>query len=489
MKTLERIRPMGDRLPLLVRRLIGPAALVATVVAVVLLLTAVNVPTASATGDHDYGTLAIGIAVALVVTRLLDYIFFDVAFRLRRKAAAPALLRQIVSLLVFGVAVAILFRLVLGVQLTGMFATSAVLSVVIGLALQDTLGNLFSGLALHLEKSVQVGDVVRSGDIFGVVEELSWRAMKIRTMEGNVLLVPNSIASRERLEVFPRPGRPIARTLEVGLEYELSPGHAREVLEAAARDLPGVASYPEPTAYLKRFDSYSIDYELRYWLDDYSRFLELDSQVRERVWYRLSREGIPIAFPLIRQWQWAAGPLRVPSRLGAVEAAIAQVDLFALLSDEARNRLAGGVQERRFAAGETVVREGDRGSSMFIVESGRLGVSAHGSVGQSQKLAVLEPGSAFGEVSLLTGDPRTATVRALTEATLLEIDKSTLSPILRENPSICGMLELTMQERRKRSADALAAASGSEGDRTEDRTPLRLRIARFFGLGGTPVSP
>jgi CRP-like cAMP-binding protein len=119
---------------------------------------------------------------------------------------------------------------------------------------------------------------------------------------------------------------------------------------------------------------------------------------------------------------------------------------------------------------------------MFVVESGRLGVSAHGTVGKSQRLAVLEPGSAFGEISLLTGEPRTATVRALTEAMLVEIDKATLLPVLRANPSICGMLELTMQERRKRAADALGAARG-DTEQTEDRTPLRLRIARFFGLG------
>lgn len=481
MRTLDRIKPLGDRLPPIVRHLIGPVALVATVLAVVLLLTAVGVPTTNTRGDHDYGTLAIGIAAALVLTRVLDYLFFDVAFRLRRKVAAPALLRQIVSLLVFGIAAAILLRVVLGIQLTGVIATSAVLSVVIGLALQDTLGNLFSGLALHLEKSVQVGDMVRSGEIFGTVEELSWRAMKLRTMEGNVLLVPNSIASRERLEVFPRPGRPIARTLEVGLEYETPPAQAIAALAAAGKELPGIAAYPEPVAYVKSYNDFSIAYEVRYWLEDYARFLEIDSAVRERVWYRLDRANIPFAYPLIRQWQWSGGPLTPPPRRQAIETAISSVDLFALLSDEARGRVADGARERRFAAGETVVKEGDRGLSMFIVESGRLGVSVHGKVGQSQRLAVLEPGAAFGEISLLTGDPRTATVRALTEATLLEIDKSTLSPILRDNPSICGMIELTMQERRKRTADALEAA-GEEAERTVDRTPLSQRIARFFGL-------
>jgi small-conductance mechanosensitive channel/CRP-like cAMP-binding protein len=479
-KTLERIKPLGERLPYLVRRLLGPVALAATAVALVLLLSTLGVPTSDAR-NRDYGALAIGIAVALVFTRLLDYVFFDVAFQLRRKVAAPALLRQIVGLLVFGLAVGFLFHEILGVELTGMIATSAVLTVVIGLALQDTLGNLFSGLALHLEKTVQVGDMVRSGEVFGTVEQLSWRAIKLRTMEGNVLMIPNSVASRERLEVFPRPGRPIARTLHVGLEYDLPPAQARAALEGAGRDVPGIATYPEPVAYLKGFQDFAINYELRYWLEDYSKFLDLDSQIRERVWYRLDRENIRIAFPLIRQWQWSAGALTPTDRRASIEAAIASVDLFALLSDEARSRIADGARERRFAAGETIVREGDRGSSMFVVEAGRLGVSAHGTVGESQRLAVLEAGTAFGEISLLTGDARTATVRALTEATLLEIDKATIAPILRENPSIVGMLELTMQERRKKATDALEAARG-ETDRTEDRSPLRQRIARFFGL-------
>ena len=480
MKTLDRIKPLGERLPYLVRRLLGPVALVATAVAIVLLLSTLGVPTSDARA-RNYGALAIGIAVALVVTRLLDYVFFDVAFRLRRKVAAPALLRQLVGLLVFGIAVAFLFHEILDVELTGMIATSAVLTVVIGLALQDTLGNLFSGLALHLEKTVQVGDMVRSGDIFGTVEEMSWRAFKLRTMEGNVLLIPNSIASRERLEVFPRPGRPIARMLHVELEYDQAPARGREALEAAARDVPGVAAYPEPIAYLKDFKEWGIRYELRYWLEDYARFLDLDSQIHERVWYRLDREAIKIAYPVIRQYRYDAGVLPKPNRRSDIEAAIDNVDLFSLLSDEARSRVADGAKERRFAAGEMVVREGDRGSSMFVVEAGRLGVSAHGTVGQSQRLAVLEAGTAFGEISLLTGDARTATVRALTEATLLEIDKATLAPILRENPSIVGMLELTMQERRKKASDALEAARG-ETDRTEDRTPLRQRIARFFGV-------
>ncbi len=205
-----------EKIPLFVRRLAGPVMFVAVVTGIVLLLRTFDIPTVvetiegKETIERNYGGLAIGIAVAFLLVRILDYLLFDFAFRLRRKVVAPALLRQLAGLLLLGFCVAVLFNQFLSVQLTTVLATSAVLTVVIGLALQDTLGNLFSGLALHLEKTVGVGDMVQAGETFGTVEELSWRAIKLRTMEGNILLIPNSVASRERLEIFRRPGRPVA---------------------------------------------------------------------------------------------------------------------------------------------------------------------------------------------------------------------------------------------------------------------------------------
>src|SRR6266540_2692869 len=203
------ITSFEERLPLVIRRMAGPILLALLILGGVALLSALGIPTTDVRQNRNYGALAVGIAFALVVTRLLDYIFFDVAFRLRRKTAAPALLRQLVGLLIFGLCVAVLFKLILpDVSLGAVLTTSAIITAVIGLALQETLGNLFAGLSLHLQKTVQVGDMVRTGESHGIVEELSWRAMKLRTMEGNLLLVPNSLAGRQNLEVYPRPGRP-----------------------------------------------------------------------------------------------------------------------------------------------------------------------------------------------------------------------------------------------------------------------------------------
>lgn len=470
---------MESKIPLVVRRLGGSLTLLAVVAGGVWLLWALHVPVKSATGK-DYGLLAICIAVALVATRLVDYLLFDVALRLRGRVAAPALLRQLVRLLVFVIGVAIVVKLVLQMNLGGFLVSSAIITAVIGLALQDTLGNLFAGLALHLEKTVQVGDLIRFGETFGAVEELSWRTIKLHTTEGNVLLIPNSVAGRERLEVFPRFGRPIARSLRIGIQYEASPTETREALEGALRGMPGLVAEPRPVAYVRAFESYAVQYELRYWLEDYGRYLEVDSAARERAWYALHRAGIKIAYPIIEQHQYAAGPLLTPSRKEAIEDVLARVDLFGALSATERGRLGTTAHERRFGPGEFVVREGDTTSSMFVMESGRAAVTIHGAAGESRRLAILDPGAAFGEISLLTGEPRTATVRAVTEVTAIEIDKETLGPVLEENPSLCGMFDAIIAERRRKAAEQVDL-SREEIARAE-AAPLTNRIARFFGL-------
>jgi len=460
------------------RRLLPPLAILALAAGLVFLLTHLQIPIRDA--GKNYGAFVIGIAGALVFARLLDFLVFEVGFRLRRRAPAPALLRQLVALLVFGFLLIGLSQVILSANLALLLTSSAIITAVIGLALQDSLGNLFSGLALALERTVQVGDLVRSGDTIGLVEQLTWRAIKVRTMEGSSILIPNSVASRERLEVFRRGGLPIARILHVGLEYETPPARARAALEDALRDLPGLAHHPAPAAGVRSFDASAVTYELRYWLEDYARYLELDAKVRERIWYRLKRERIRIAYPVVRQHQYAAGPLLGPPESASIPQVISSSPLFAPLSDAEREILAEGATSHRYAESEIIVREGEQTSSMFLIVEGRCAVSARGDALSSQRVAVLEEGGSFGEISLLTGEPRIATVRALTEATLVEIDKATLSPVLEANPSLAEQLGTIILERRQETASRLGSLP--EPAAALEPKSLRGRIARFFGL-------
>jgi small-conductance mechanosensitive channel/CRP-like cAMP-binding protein len=463
------------------RRLAVPLILLAVVAAAVWAAGALGIPTSSPGapgGTRDYGKLAIGIAAAVLAIRILDLIFFEAVPRVRGRSPAPALLRQLAALLLFGLALALLFQATLSMSLTAVLVPSAIITAVIGLALQDTLGNLFAGLGLAMERSVTAGDVIQTGGVYGVVEQLSWRSIRLRTPEGNLLLLPNSIASRERLEIFPR-GRPIARRLLVELEYDESPERARVAMESAIRGVSGVAVRPEPTADLRGFQASGVLYELRYWLEDYSRFLEIDALVHERVWYALSRASISHAYAVIRQHQYAGGPLAKARPPADAAAAISGLDLFGALSPEERTALTAGAAVLRFGPGEIVVREGEPGDSMFLIASGTLNVSVHGEGDSSQRVAALGPGQSFGEQSLLTGDVRNATVRAAGEAVLIEIEKQDLAPVLAANPSLCGALEKIMTERRQYSADVLSSRPAAAA---HERHDLAGRIARFFGL-------
>ena len=462
------------------RRVLPALAVLALVFGVVLLFSSFGMPLSNPQG-RNYGAFIVGLAAALVGIRIADFLVFEVGYRLKRGMAAPDLVRQIVSLLLFAIALGVLFQVALSASLPALLATSAVITAVIGLALQETLGNLFSGVALALERTVQVGDMVRSGETIGLVEQLSWRSIKVRTMEGNTILIPNSVASRERLEVYRRGGAPMARILRVPLEHDLPPSRARAVLEDALRDMRGIAPHPPPQAVVERFAEFTVFYDLRYWLEDYARYIEIDSEVRERVWYALSRERISFAYPVIRQHQYAAGPLRAADTTSPIRAAIAASDLFRPLSPDERETLASGARLLRFGRGQTVVREGEAGESMFLLADGRVGVSARGRTDASQRVALLEPGSAFGEISLLTGEPRLATVRALEETVLVEIDKATLAPVLEKNPSLVDDLDAIVLERRKQTSGQLARVRGEE---EEPQESLRTRIARFFDLKG-----
>jgi small-conductance mechanosensitive channel/CRP-like cAMP-binding protein len=462
------------------RRILPALALFVLVTACVLALSGLGVPMRDAHA-RNYGLFAIGLAGGFLFTRLLDYLVFDVGYRLRRGAAAPALVRQIFDIVLLAIVVAVLLQVALGANLGTILTTSAIITAIIGLALQETLGNLFSGLALALERTLHVGDLVRAGTQIGLVEQLTWRAIKVRTMDGNAVLIPNSVASRERLEVFRRGGLPMARSMKIGCEYDAPPSVVRAELEAAVHDVAGIAAHPAATADIFEFGDFAVIWELRYWLDDYAKFMEIDAEIRERIWYRFERSGVSFAYPVIRQHQYAAGPLRL-SKISAVAPEELQGGIFAPLSADERRELASGARRRRFGPGEVVVREGDTTSSMFLIESGTVGISARSGGGASQKVSILEAGSAFGEISLLTGEPRLATAKAATEATLIEIDKDTLAPLLVANPSLVEKLDAIILERRRRTADRLDSARGSAS--ADEPESLRVKIARFFGLKG-----
>ncbi|MDQ6801739.1 MAG: mechanosensitive ion channel family protein [Acidobacteriota bacterium] len=414
-------------------------------------------------------------ALIFFFVRLLDLVVFDVVVSGRRNVAAPQLLRGIVSIALYVILLASAFNGVFKINVTGLLTGGAVLAAVLALALQDTLGNLFAGIALHMEETYEIGDVVHSGDYMGIVEGVSWRATRIRGFNNQVVVVPNSVVARERLEIFPR-NNLNARVISVGVDYNVAPATVIGILTQVASHVEGVARERPCLARVSSFGDSACVYEIKYFTRDYSTRDRIDADIRKAVWYALRRNGISIPFP-IRAFQpylpptgeHQIGPEEIFKRLRAV-------DVLQPMSDEALQTIAASVKMHFYSRGEAILRHGTTGDSMFVVNTGSVTVRVpDDSLTGWHQVAELGPGTVFGEMALLTGEMRTADVVAMTDVIALEIGKDSLAPVLEVQPDLAGAISHQIMLRREHLASL-------RGDPEQEELTLMSRIRSYFGL-------
>jgi len=418
--------------------------------------------------------------LAYLGIRFLNAAIFDFAFRLRRGYEAPTLVRNIFTLIVFTVLFVVIFKLEYPeVNLGALFTTSAIFGVIIGLALQDTLGNFFAGISLHADRPFQVGDVIVVGQQkhTGVVEGITWRAIKIRTFQNHIVLVSNSNAAKEAIEVCPRENLN-ARLVTFGTLYTDSPAKTIHVVREAVGDADNVSDKITPIVRVRNLGDSSIEWEIKYWLIDYAKYNDTDALVRQRVWYALRRNGLSFAFPTRTIQVERKSPARPVTPDDQIADRLSAVDIFSPLSTEELGRLATATVVHVFAPGETLIRAGDEGSSMFVVHNGRVAVQVS-ERGGPRTVAVLTEGNFFGEMALFTGEPRTASVVALDETEVLEIGHAAMKHLFETNPDLAESISWTIAERQADLAKGSEAAQIS----LPETAGLLSSIKRFFGLG------
>src|SRR2546423_474468 len=435
------------------------------------------------TGQHrNWQKLPILVLAALLgylTTRLLNTVIFDFAFRIRKRYEAPTLVRNIFTLLAFTILFVLLFKGVYNdYDLGALFTTSALFGVIIGLALQDTLGNFFAGISLHADRPFQVGDVivVTQQKLTGVVESISWRAIKVRTFQNHIVLVSNSLAAREAIEVAPRDNLN-ARLVFFSTIYTDSPAKTIHVVRESVRDADNVSNKITPIVRIRALGDSSIDWEIKYWLDDYAKYNDTDALVRQRVWYALRRNGLTFAFPTRTLHIERNVPVRPITAEDQIADRLSAVDVFSPLSTDELRQLAKATAGHVFAPGETLIRAGDEGSSMFVVHNGRVAVQV-ADRGGPRTVAEMTEGNFFGEMALFTGEPRTANVVALEETEVLEIGHAAMKHLFETNPSLAESISWTIAERQ---AD-LAKGSTSAPPSIQETAGLLSSIKRFFGL-------
>jgi len=326
-----------------------------------------------------------------------------------------------------------------------LLTTSAVSAVVIGFALQDTLGNAFAGLAIQSERPFNVGHWIRVGDFEGRVAEVTWRATKLRTKAGNFVVVPNNIVSKEAITNYSEPAAAVRIDVEVGASYLSSPGEVKAAIGEALANSPRVLKTPPPDTILAAFDSSAINYRVRFWIQDYERDEAARDEVRTNIYYSFARHGIEIPWPIQvqyeREWEKSDphAPVAERSRL------LAGVDLFAGLGEEMLAELAQASRVKTYGTGEAIVRQGEAGESMFVIGSGGATVVLEP---DRREVAVLERGGYFGEMSMLTGDPRTATVLARGDTRVFEISAELFRRLAGSHPRAVEQVGVAAAARR-----------------------------------------
>jgi small-conductance mechanosensitive channel/CRP-like cAMP-binding protein len=343
-----------------------------------------------------------------------------------------------------------------GVDLAGVVATSAVITAIIGFSLQDTLGNVMGGLALQMERTIHVGDWVRIDQHEGQVKEIRWRQTSIETRNWDTVVIPNSSLMKSQVIVLGRrTGAPRQHRQWVyfNVDFRFAPTQVMQLVEEAlcAEPIANVANEPLPHCIVSDFkDSYAT-YAARYWLTNLALTDPTDSIVRARIYAALRRAEIPLSIPaqsvFVTEDDLSRRERKQKEDLEHRLEAIGKVELFRSLSDEEKQQLAKRLRSTPFVRGEAMTRQGNQAHWLYLIIEGEaeVGITIDG---KSERVALLGAGDYFGEMGLMTGEPRTATIVALTDVRCYRLDKEAFEGILRGRPEIAEDISHTLAKRR-----------------------------------------
>jgi small-conductance mechanosensitive channel len=364
-----------------------------------------------------------------------------------------------------------------GVEFVPLLTGSAVLTVVLGLAMKDTLGNLISGIALQAQQPFEPGDWIQFDTDpahVGRVVELNWRATTVVTLDEVAVVVPNGMLNQVLITNFTKPLPLARRSVYVHAPIDVPPKQVHALILAAVGDAWGVLADPAPSVVTLDYDERGVRYWVRFFTTEFARRDRVDGGVRDCAWYALRRAGIDVPGPR-RAVTFHRPTAPVAPGLGGGHD-LRTLPLFADLPDDAARRLAPHARVRLFAPQEVIVREGTDGDELFVLLRGRVTVTKKHDDGRRIALAELGPGDYFGEHALLSGGQRSATVQAADECELLVLEAVAVRKLLEDVPDLAERVRRTAGERKSQRDGRLAL----EADETPEPPSVWPFLFRFL---------
>ena len=434
---------------------------------------------------YHVGCAAILLSTALVVALINRYVW-DFYFETKRQTPIPHFLREVAGGIIF--LIVLLLVLSYGyhaeTQLKGLLAGSGVVAIILGFAGQNLFAGIIGGISIQINRPYKVGDWLKVGDTYGEVREINWRSTRLCTNDDIYLDIPNNEMVSHQIVNLHYPTEIHAMRIRVGIDYNVAPNRVKDALGRAAQRARNVVPNPPVRVFLVDFADHAIIYEIKYYMGNHSRINETNDSVRTNVWYELKRQGITIPFPIRTLHVERKKAQPVQEDHAEAFSILRGEPLFECLSEDQLSHMVKQARLKLFGRGEPVIEEGAAGDSMFVMLRGAANVFVSKN-GSKIRVATLGAGDCFGEMSLLTGEPRSATVRADGDCYVMEIGKPVMADVLRDAPNCLEKLSELLAQRKLETEGALKEAGGTGEQALKERqytASFLHRLRTFFQL-------
>jgi small-conductance mechanosensitive channel/CRP-like cAMP-binding protein len=447
---------------------------------------------------------AVAFLAILLAIRLIDGWLLSRYEKKRVPFPLPGVLHGFILIVLYLIVLFAVFKGALGVNITPFLATSAIFTAILGLALQGVLGNVLAGISLNLTKSFSRGDWVKIGPHEGVVLDTNWRETLIIDRATNVIVIPNNTVASEIIVNFARPDHKTALTIPLKVGSGAPPAVVLDALLQAAREVPEVIAAPAPQSYIIGHDNFGITYLVKFWVTDYARKDPIMGDVARHIWYKFKRERIDVPVSFGEGIQGVIEAVAAGKGAGAEDGEKERTynDLLRsnllryqegeragqlLVPEDEVRRLADALERRRYTRGEVLFRQGEKGESCFIVAAGALkGEIIYEEKGKRFTSDFqVGPGGIFGEMSLFTGLPRTATGVVEEETELLEITAGNFALLLSRNPQLAEVMADLVSSRNQKNAEFLSKIkelSAKDIEASTNRHSVLDRLKKLVSL-------
>ncbi len=381
---------------------------------------------------------------------LLNVILFEQAEADTWRSRVPKLLIDLARLFLILLGTAFVLATVWNADLAGLVTALGVSSIVIGLALQDTLGSVMSGIALLFERPFTVGDWLEVGGVVGQVIDINWRAVRLLTLEQEMVVIPHKLISSEVIRNFTKPTPIHAERIQIGFSYNDPPNLARQVLKSTALETKGILLDPEPDVFTLAYADSAVTYEVKFFIRDYGEIEQIRERFMTRVWYAAKRNNLSIPFPIRTVYNFHGPTSQQKGLAKKFSESLQAIPSYVPINreDDSVTPSASGISLQHFAAGEKVIRQGQMGNALYIIVAGQALMTRRDGGGEDLDLLSLRSGEFFGEMSLFSGEPSAVTIAASNDLEVMKISATVVNQMIDRQPSFAREIGQILESRR-----------------------------------------